>query len=159
MAVEVINNGLDQTSAINYTVITDSDADWSSVSADVYFYDKGTKSVYYKNSNGRISAILLRSITTASTATLTVDSTTTDIAEITAQAEALTIGNPTGLGRKFVIRLKDDGTARAITFNAVFRAIGVTLPTTTTISKTLYIGCFYNDVDSKWDVVAVKEEA
>lgn len=159
MAIVVVNNGLNQTSAIKYTVITDSDADWSSVSADVYFYDKGTKEVYYKNSNGRISAILLRSTTTASTATLTVDSSTTDIAEITAQAEALTIGLPTGLGRKFVVRIKDDGTARGITFNAVFRAIGVTLPTTTTISKTLYIGCFYNDTDSKWDVVAVKEEA
>jgi TATA-binding protein-associated factor Taf7 len=67
--------------------------------------------------------------------------------------------NQTGLGRKFVIRIKDNGSAATITWNAIFRAIGVTLPTTTTASKTIYIGCLYNDTDSKWDVIAVKEEA
>ena len=99
---------------------------------------------------------------TASTATLTVDADSTDFAVITAQAEGLTIAAPTGSpvqGQKLIIRLKDDGSARSIAFNAIFTAIGVTLPTTTTVSKKLYIGCIYNDTDSKWDVIAVKEEA
>ena len=99
---------------------------------------------------------------TASTATLTVDANSTDFAVITAQAEGLTIAAPTGSpvqGQKLIIRIKDDGSARSISFNAIFTAIGVTLPTTTTVSKKLYIGCIYNDTDTKWDVIAIKEEA
>ena len=102
------------------------------------------------------------STSTASTATLTVDADSTDFAVITAQAEGLTIGAPTGSpvqGQKLIIRIKDDGSARSISFNAIFTAIGVTLPTTTTVSKKLYIGCIYNDTDTKWDVIAIKEEA
>jgi hypothetical protein len=105
--------------------------------------------------NPRVSSV-------ASTATLTVDILTTDTAIITAQATALNIAAPTGSpaqGRKLVIRIKDNGTARAITYNAIFRALGVTLPTTTVINKTLYLGCIYNSTDARWDVVAVSQEA
>jgi hypothetical protein len=35
----------------------------------------------------------------------------------------------------------------------------VTLPTTTVISKTLYLGMIFNNADTKWDVVAVAQEA
>jgi len=76
-------------------------------------------------------------------------------------ATALTIGAPTGTvasGMKLILRIADNGTARALTFNAIFRAIGVTLPTTTTANKVLYIGCIYNSQGSKWDVIAIKEE-
>ena len=78
------------------------------------------------------------------------------------ETEALTIAEPTGSpvdGRKLIIRIKDNGTAIGITFNAIFTAIGVTLPTTTTISKVLYIGCIYNSNTTTWDVIAVKEQA
>ena len=101
-------------------------------------------------------------VSTASTATLTIDADVTDLSVITAQSEALAIGATTGTpvnGQKLIIRVKDDGTGRAITWDAIFRAIGVTLPTTTTASKILYVGCIYNGVDSKWDAIAVKEEA
>jgi hypothetical protein len=84
----------------------------------------------------------------------------------TAQAGALTInadaGTPTD-GRKIIFRFKDNGTARALTWTTgsskAFRAIGVTLPTTTVINKTLYVGCIYNSGDSRWDAVAVTQEA
>jgi hypothetical protein len=56
------------------------------------------------------------------------------------------------------IRIKDNGTARTIGYNAIFRAFGVALPTTTTINKTLYLGMIYNTTDTKWDVVAVSNE-
>lgn len=61
-------------------------------------------------------------------------------------------------GQKLVLRIKDNGTARALSFNSIYREIGVVLPTTTTANKTMYIGCIYNSADSKWDVVAVSEE-
>ena len=103
-----------------------------------------------------------RIVSNVSTATLTINSSTTDQSVITAQTEALTIAAPTGSpvdGRKLIIRIKDNGTAIGITFNAIFTAIGVTLPTTTTISKVLYIGCIYNSNTTTWDVIAVKEQA
>ena len=96
-----------------------------------------------------------------SIATLTIDSSTTDQSIITAQAEGLTIGAPTGApveGRKLVLRITDNGTNRALTWNAIFQEIGVTLPTTTTANKTIYVGLIYNATATKWDVVAIKEQ-
>jgi hypothetical protein len=89
-----------------------------------------------------------------------------DQVNITAQAAALNLANPTGTavdGWGIAIRIKDNGTARAISYNggsgSQYRAIGVTLPTTTAISKTLYLGMVFNNADTKWDVVAVAQEA
>jgi hypothetical protein len=85
-----------------------------------------------------------------------------DIVLITAQAEALTLANPTGTaidGLGMVIRIKDNGTARAINYGTQYRAIGVTLPTTTVISKTHYLAMIYSATDTKWDVLAVGQEA
>ena len=166
MAVTTINNGLTQVSGIKYTVTTDNSGDWAAVSNDVYFLDKATGIIYYKNSSGEIlngfSSVKTRANTQASAATLTPNIDSYDLEAITAQAAALTIAAPTGTagqGQKLFIRIKDDGTARGITFNAIYRAIGVTLPTTTTINKTIYLGCIYNNDATKWDVIAVAEEA
>jgi hypothetical protein len=84
----------------------------------------------------------------------------------TAQAAILTIsadaGTPTN-GQKMIFRFKDNGTARALTWTTgavkAFRPVGVTLPTTTVINKTVYVGCIYNAADSRWDAVAVAQEA
>lgn len=84
-----------------------------------------------------------------------------DIVTITAQAAALTLANPTGSwlqGQGLVIRIKDNGTARAITYGTNYRAVGVTLPTTTVVNKTLYLGIIANTTDTKWDVVSVAQE-
>jgi hypothetical protein len=80
----------------------------------------------------------------------------------TGASGAITLNNPTGTaidGHGIVIRLKDNGTARAISYGSEYRAIGVTLPTTTVINKTLYIGMIRNNTDTKWDVVSVSLEA
>lgn len=81
---------------------------------------------------------------------------------ITALAAASVIGIPSGAvvnGNSLLLRIKDNGTARGLSYNAIYRAVGVTLPTTTVIGKTLYIGAKYNSTDSKWDVIAVGQEA
>lgn len=81
---------------------------------------------------------------------------------ITAQASALFLANPTGTavqGQSMLIRIKDNGTARAITYGTEYRAVGVTLPTTTVINKTVYLGLVYNATDTKWDVIGVAQEA
>ena len=100
-----------------------------------------------------------QSVTSSATVTPTFSN---DIVTITAQAAALTLANPTGtaianLG--MVIRIKDNGTARAITYGTQYRPIGVTLPTTTVATKTTYLGLIYNANDTTWDVVAVGTQA
>ena len=99
--------------------------------------------------------------TVTSSATVTPTSTN-DIVRITAQAEALTLANPTGTfleGQSLIIRIKDNGIARTIGYGSDYRAIGVTLPTTTVANKTTYLGCIWNATDSKLDIVGVCTEA
>lgn len=94
-------------------------------------------------------------VTATTTATLTVNSDTTYQSCLTAQAEALTIANPTGTpfnGQDLIIRV-DSGSNYSITFGSQFRAIGTALPTTTTAGKVLYICSLWNAADSKWDTV------
>ena len=95
------------------------------------------------------------------TSSLTIDASLYDQYNITALATALTITAPTNPtdGQKLTIRIKDNATTRTLSFNAIFRALGTTLPTNTTADKTIYIGCIYNLDDNNWDVVAVSEEA
>ncbi len=97
----------------------------------------------------------------ASNATPTPNADTTDVHIITAQAAAATFGAPTGTstqGQMLIVRIKDNGTARALSWNSGaggYRASSdLALPTTTTVSKTLYCGFMYNATDSKWDLLA-----
>jgi hypothetical protein len=103
-----------------------------------------------------------RFVTAATATTLTPDVSVGDIYAYTALASALTINAPTGTptnGEKLIFRLLDNGTGRALTWNATFTIIGVTLPTTTTASKTTYVGCIYNANNTRWDVIAVTTQA
>jgi hypothetical protein len=96
--------------------------------------------------------------TTTSTATLTPDIASFDQYNLTAQAAGLTIAAPTGTpvdGNKLLIRILDNGTARALTWNATYTVIGAVLPTTTIVNKTIYVGCIYNANNTRWDVIAV----
>jgi hypothetical protein len=54
MAVTTINNGLSQEKGVNYTVITDSSADWASVANSTYFYDKTDGLPHYKDGSGNV---------------------------------------------------------------------------------------------------------
>lgn len=100
--------------------------------------------------------------TITSSATPTPVGDTTDIFTITALAVDPTFAAPSGTpvnGQKLIIRIKDDGTGRTLAWNAIYRSVAATLPTSTTASKTSYVGFIYNSDDSKWDCVAVGEEA
>ena len=82
---------------------------------------------------------------------------------ITALAEATaTFAVPSGApanGNRLIIRIKDNGTARILAWNAIYRRLEFALPTTTVATKTLYVGFIYNSADSKWDMVAINQEA
>jgi len=100
--------------------------------------------------------------TVTSGATYTHDADNYGRGKITAQAANLTIATPTGSPapmQSLILRIKDNGTARTISFGTQFRAIGVTLPTTTVVAKTLYLGFIWNSDDTKWDAIAVALES
>lgn len=102
--------------------------------------------------------------TIGSASSYALDLASHDQLNITSLTTPLSIENPGGVvspitGRKLIFRIKDDGTTRALTWGTSFRAIGVTLPAATVANKTLYVGVIYNATDSKWDVVAVAQEA
>jgi len=92
--------------------------------------------------------------TVASTASLT-PLTSNDLIEVTALTEAITINEPSGAvgnGKTLLFRIKDDGTARALTFNAIFVPIGSALPTTTEIGKNLYFITIKDTTSGNWHV-------
>lgn len=128
-------------------------ADYAVMTADV-------QTLTYKRITPRIYS------TTSVTSPYSWNSDSWDQQCFTALANALTInadsGTPTD-GQKFVFRIKDNGVARALTWTTgtakSFRAVGVTLPTTTVVNKTLYVGFIYNTADSRWDAVATAQEA
>jgi len=87
-----------------------------------------------------------------SSATVTPNADTDDEVVITAQAEALTIANPSGTptdGQAMFIRIYDDGTARGITWGVNYAGTG--LPTTTVVGTSIYVPIVYNSSTSKWD--------
>jgi hypothetical protein len=102
-----------------------------------------------------------RLVTAASYTTDTgtsLDVSTCDQFEVTAQAGALKLNNPSGTplgGQQLIVRIKDNGTARALTYDTQFRASSdLALPTTTILSKTLYMKFVFNATDTKWDLLA-----
>ena len=103
--------------------------------------------------------ITKREVTVTSSATPTPNSDITDIYTVTALAEAATFGAPTGTptqGQTLIIRILDNGTARALSFNAAYRfSTDLAAPTTTVISKTIYLGFAWNVQASKWDCLAI----
>jgi hypothetical protein len=99
----------------------------------------------------------------ASSSTITPDITVAQYS-VTALAVAATFAAPAAGkdGQKLTLRIKDNGTARALTWTTTsggYRVIGTALPTTTTASKVIYIGLVYNSQDTFWDVVAVATQA
>lgn len=103
-----------------------------------------------------------RIASTASSATPTPNADTTDQYQLTALAAAAEFQTPSGTpiaGQKLIIRIKDNSTVRALTWVAIYRALGTELPSTTVDDKTLYLGFIYNLTDTKWDLVASAQES
>ncbi len=96
-------------------------------------------------------------------ATITPNADTDDMVRITAIAQAFTIANPTPIttryeGQRLLIRIKDNGTGRAITWGSEYRALGTALPATTVATKTLLLTFQFNSTDTKWDLIHAAAE-
>lgn len=105
-----------------------------------------------------------RVTTITSSATPTINTDICDFVDITALGTTVTSmtsglsGTPRN-GQSLIIRFKDDGTGRSITWGASYEALGVSLPTTTTASKRMTVGFLYDTTSAKWGCVAYTLEA
>ena len=137
-----------------------SSGSFTTTQAGLECYDTDINKKYFWNGTdwekikGNIESV---SVATATTLTPNVDTSEMEI--VSALAGALTIASPTGTpheGQELIFRIKDDGTARGLTWNAIFVDYTGLIPSTTVANKTVYVGCKYNAIDTKWDVVAVQ---
>lgn len=104
--------------------------------------------------NKRITA---RISTSVSAISITPNSDLIDLYTVTALSSDLMMNNPTGTpteGQVLVIRIKDDGTLRNLTYGTKYRfSIDLPAPLTTIINKTLYLCFIYNAIDDTWDCI------
>jgi hypothetical protein len=101
-----------------------------------------------------------RVVTVTQSATPTINTDNTDVASITGLAQAITSmttnlsGTPND-GDLLLIRVTDNGTARAINWGSSFEASTIPLPATTTISTMLTVGFEWNPATTKWRCVGI----
>lgn len=85
-----------------------------------------------------------------------------DCIDITALATALSIDINITSAQNFdkkMLRIKDNGSSQTLSFNSSYIvACGVTLPTSTTAGKWLYLGFVYNSTITKWQCIAMSKE-
>jgi hypothetical protein len=150
------------------SVTANGDANWASIAnTDVsglgtLATQSGTFSGTSSGTNTGDQTFLNARVQTVTSSATVTPTSANDLVIITAQAVGLTLANPTGTfteGQALMIRIKDNATARTIAFDTNYRAIGVTLPTTTVISKTMYLGIIYNSTDAKWDIIGLNQQA
>jgi hypothetical protein len=106
-------------------------------------------------------AVVPRVLAEASTATPSINVDAYDAYSLTALAAAITSVTITGTPNNFqrlLVRIKDNGTARAIAWGTTyFGSHAVVPPASTTASKILTVVFLYDSVAGKWSCVGVTE--
>lgn len=134
----------------------------TSLADDGTFSSSGATDMAAKLSGKQIRLKPRISVTTT-TGTLTPNIDNYSVYELNAQATSLSLAAPTGTpndGDAMIIRIKDNGTTRAITYDAVYANIsGLDTLATTTVSKWHVLGIMYNAGVSKWQILSITTEA
>jgi hypothetical protein len=132
---------------------------WGNHASAGYVTTSGTQTLTNKRINPRAVAA------GSTSGNLTPNGDTTDVFNAFGLTGAITVLAPSGTpvdGQRLILRFEDNGSARGITWtttSGAYRAVGITLPTTTSASKITYVGCVYNSTDVFWDVIAVATQA
>ena len=147
-----VDNTADTAKPVSTAQQTALDAKLSTATAaSTYITPTGTSTLTNKRVTERVTTV-------SDSATPTPNSDTDDMYIITGLTQTATFGAPTGTptqGQKIMVRVKDNGTARTLAWNAIYRASSdLSLPTVTVASKTMYLGFIYNSTDSKWDLLS-----
>lgn len=143
---------------------TPSGTNFAAALTGVTFPTSGTIPTLGATQTFTASWVQKRTTTVASSATPAINTDTTDEFTITALAANITsfttnlTGTPVN-GQTLIVRILDNATARTLAWGASFIARGVALPTTTVLSKYLYVGFLWNSTTSTWDCVASSQEA
>ncbi len=157
----------DLTTGLEYVYINDGDSlQWVAPASIGPQGPTGTGTVGVTGSTGPVGATgasgsTLPSVQTVTSAAIVTPTASDNIVVINAQAAGLTLANPTGVwvdGQSLIIRIKDNGVAKAIGYGTNYRAVGVTRPTITTAGKVTYLGILYNSNDTQWDIIGVTTE-
>lgn len=78
-----------------------------------------------------------------------------DVTTVTALAQTLTINAMTGSpanSKPHLLKIKDNGTSRTLTWDSSYIGMGVALPTATTVGKLMSFGLIYNSDLTKTEV-------
>lgn len=170
---------IEDNSETNYEIVHFNSVDSGGVFADVRDEDGNSTGVHAKGVRVRmnITAQDLREIrdamsdvvdnyamTTAnSTATSTTITPDADVYTVSALASGASIAARTGTptdGQALVIRIKDNGTSRSLSFTSDYVNIsGLDGLTATTVNKWHVICCLYSSTAAKWQIVSISTEA
>lgn len=103
-----------------------------------------------------------QTLSLASSATPSFNADVYGAVNITALGTAVTgvtfTGDPADL-QEFILRIKDNGVARALAFGSQFEAVGAALPTTTVAGKRHTLRFLYDSVAAKFGLVSAAVEA
>lgn len=126
----------------------------------IYTFQNNSGTVAFLSDLTTFATRSITSITTATTTIIPLGINNINYS-VTALASALTI-QTSGVGGNFdkiTIRIKDNGVARALTFDPTyFEAKGQALPTTTVLGKVITIGFIFDSITGKMGCVSVAQE-
>ena len=129
--------------------------EWAFVNWDKTKLDSAVTLIWSETLTNKTITTRTNTITSSTTPTPIWD--TTDEFTVTALAVWATFAAPTWTPTEWqvlLIRIKDNATAQTLAWNSIYRASSdLALPTTTIISKTLYLQFVYHSTDSKFDLL------
>jgi len=111
--------------------------------------------------DGSVTRVKLASSTTTitSSATITPDALLYIVTALAANTTIAPVAGTPYSGQPLVLRITPTGSDRTVSWNAIYRGIGVTLPTTLTNGKVNYFTGRYNLEDAKWDITGIGRQA
>lgn len=111
----------------------------------------------YADLSNKPTFLAPRSVSAATTPTLTPNADLYDLVSLTAQATALAVAAPTGTpldGQNLTIRFRDNGVSRTLTWDGIYSGYTSDLAAATVVNMTMIYRFMFNASTNKWDLFA-----